>query len=83
MVATATSWSSQENIPGTVLLVDVDHVSRSEHLENGDIVLVPTPSQDLNDPLNWSKARKVLAIVCTSLYVTVFHSSIPQNHARG
>lgn len=56
-------------IPGTLTLVDVDHVMNTHHLAHGDrdIVLVPTPSNDPDDPLNWSPRRKFLATVCVSV----------------
>ncbi|KAJ5780832.1 hypothetical protein N7457_005992 [Penicillium paradoxum] len=57
-------------IPGTVMLVDVNHVMTARHLDRGDrdIVLVPTPSNDPEDPLNWSRRRKLLSTVCVSMY---------------
>ncbi|KAJ5157628.1 uncharacterized protein N7482_008728 [Penicillium canariense] len=57
-------------IPGTVTLVDVEHVLNTPHLNNGngDIVLIPTPSHDPDDPLNWSPKRKLLSTVCVSVY---------------
>ncbi|CAI7636315.1 unnamed protein product [Penicillium glandicola] len=59
-------------IPGTVTLVDVDHVMTAQHLDHGDrdIVLIPTPSDDPDDPLNWSPRRKLLSTVCVSVYTT-------------
>lgn len=56
-------------IPGTVTLVDVEHVLRARHLDRGDrdIVLIPTPSHDPDDPLNWSPRRKLLSTVCVSV----------------
>ncbi|KAI9373189.1 MFS general substrate transporter [Aspergillus egyptiacus] len=55
-------------IPGTFTLVDTNHVLATRHLENGDrdIVLVPEPSSDPDDPLNWSPRRKLLSTVCLS-----------------
>jgi hypothetical protein len=55
-------------IPGTVTLVDVQHVLHTRHLDKGDkdIVLVPTPSDDPNDPLNWAPRRKLLSTICVS-----------------
>ena len=57
-------------IPGTVTLVDVNHDIASRHLEHGDndVILVPTPSSDPDDPLNWSFRRKILSTVCVNLY---------------
>ncbi|KAI9934478.1 hypothetical protein MW887_000092 [Aspergillus wentii] len=60
-------------IPGTVTLVDLEHVLETRHLNSGDpdIVLIPAPSSDPDDPLNWSPRRKLLSTVCTSVY-TIF-----------
>lgn len=60
-------------IPGTLTLVDVDHVMEVRHLARGDsdIVLVPTPSNDPDDPLNWSPRRKLLSTACVSMYVLI------------
>src|ERR1700761_6180668 len=57
-------------VPGTVYLVDLDHRSRALHSKaHQEIILVPTPSDDPNDPLNWSPRRKYLALVCMCVYV--------------
>lgn len=58
-------------IPGTVQLVDVDHTISTLHAGRGarDIILVPTPSDDPNDPLNWSRRRKLILTFCLALYV--------------
>ncbi|KAL3445583.1 major facilitator superfamily domain-containing protein [Aspergillus insuetus] len=56
------SDDDQHNVPGTVRLVDVNASER-------DIVLVPRPSSDPNDPLNWSYRRKLLAVSMAYLYV--------------
>ena len=55
-------------IPGTVTLVDLEHTIESRHLDRGDrdIILIPTPSNDPDDPLNWSRRRKLLSTVCVS-----------------
>lgn len=64
-------------IPGTVQLVDVldgeggeggggagQHHLATRHAQGAhkDIILVPTPSADPEDPLNWSPGRKRLAL---------------------
>jgi hypothetical protein len=56
-------------IPGTFMLVDLEHTMASRHVVrgNGDIVLVPQPSNDPDDPLNWSPRRKLLSTICISL----------------
>jgi hypothetical protein len=58
-----------DNVPGTVHLVDLEHTLLARHAGNGagDIVLVPTPSDDPDDPLNWAPRRKLTATICTSL----------------
>ncbi|PYI25939.1 MFS transporter [Aspergillus indologenus CBS 114.80] len=57
-------------IPGTVTLVDLQHVLATRHLDKGDsdIVLIPEPSDDPDDPLNWAPRRKLLSTVCVSVY---------------
>ncbi|GFF38485.1 uncharacterized MFS-type transporter C1271.10c [Aspergillus udagawae] len=57
-------------IPGTFTLVDVDGSLATRHLDRGDrdIVLVPEPSKDPDDPLNWSPRRKLLSTICVSVY---------------
>jgi hypothetical protein len=58
-----------DTVPGTVHLVDLEHTLLARHAGNGtgDIVLVPTPSDDPDDPLNWVPQRKLTATICTSL----------------
>lgn len=56
-----------DSVPGTVHLVDLDHNLRTRHAGSGDIVLDPTPSNDPNDPLNWTPRRKLLSLICQNL----------------
>lgn len=53
-------------VPGTVHLVDLDHTMHTRHAGGGDIVLDPTPSNDPDDPLNWSPRRKLLSMICSN-----------------
>ncbi|KAG7108439.1 putative MFS-type transporter like protein [Verticillium longisporum] len=62
------AMAQTESVPGTVYLVDTGHVIESRHADGGDIVLDPVPSSDPSDPLNWSRRRKLLAVVCQNLY---------------
>ncbi|EXL92680.1 major facilitator superfamily domain-containing protein [Fusarium oxysporum II5] len=57
-------------IPGTIHLVDLNRNLRVRHAGggDGDIVLDPVPSDDPEDPLNWTPRRKVLALICQNLY---------------
>lgn len=64
-------------IPGT------SNIYTSINLENGvsykntlkkgknDVILIPQPSDNINDPLNWSKPRK-LSQFATMLFITAF-----------
>lgn len=59
-----------EFIPGTVHLVDLEGTMHARHAEGTgrrDIVLVPTPSDDPDDPLNWAPRRKLLSTTCMSV----------------
>lgn len=59
-----------EAIPGTVHLLDLDHNMLTRHASNQkEIVLIPTPSDDPDDPLNWSPRRKALSTACTNMFV--------------
>lgn len=52
-------------VPGSVYLVDVQEKSTVVHAgKDSAIVLSPTPSNDVNDPLNWSRSRKLLHVTC-------------------
>ena len=57
--------------PGTVRLVDTTGQQTSKHAKGKgqrDIILVPHPSEDPEDPLNWTFRRKVLATSCIVVY---------------
>lgn len=44
------------SVPGTVHLVDLEGTMRAKHATGShvhDVVLVPAPSSDPDDPLNW------------------------------
>lgn len=57
--------TDETQIPGTVHLVDLEQSAATQHADGTrDIILVPTPSKDPNDPLNWSAGRKRLHLVC-------------------
>ncbi|KAF2014697.1 MFS transporter [Aaosphaeria arxii CBS 175.79] len=62
-----------EQIPGTVHLVDLLGTMHAQHAKGSqrDIVLVPAPSPDPDDPLNWSPARKALSTACMCIYTFV------------
>ena len=63
-----------EHVPGTAVMGDASQeyggvdVSRLKHGRgrNSHIVLVPQPSNDPNDPLNWPQWRKEMIIILVS-----------------
>ncbi|KAK5277506.1 hypothetical protein LTR40_010314, partial [Exophiala xenobiotica] len=57
---------SRDVVPGTIHLVDTEAV---DHSGRKDIVLNPRPSSDPEDPLNWSKKRKMIAISMAYIYI--------------
>jgi hypothetical protein len=64
-------YFDESAIPGTVHLVDLEGTIRAKHASGAqlkDVVLVPPPSADLDDPLNWSPSRKRLSTASQSIY---------------
>ncbi|KAL8717889.1 MAG: hypothetical protein Q9225_004914 [Loekoesia sp. 1 TL-2023] len=59
-----------EVVPGTIHLVDLEGTLRVKHASGSqqDVVLDPAPSDDPDDPLNWSAKRKLLLTTSISLY---------------
>lgn len=58
-----------EHVPGTAPLADLGRIdteytgvdpSMLKHDPSGKIVLVPQPSDSINDPYNWSKGKKFM-----------------------
>lgn len=73
-----------DQVPGTVLLDQL--TAHSENVtgrlkhgkgRNANIVLVPQPSEDPNDPLNWSGPKKAAA-----MYITLFGSILVSMPSR-
>lgn len=61
------------HVPGTALLEDVSegtHASRLKHAKEGGgkILLIPQPSNDPNDPLNWPLWQRdfIFVLLCYS-----------------
>lgn len=63
-MAQHTPYPDEDNVPGTVRLVDIanQHPSAHHSTSQSDILQVPSPNADPNDPLNWSYPRKLLAV---------------------
>lgn len=53
-----TQDAKKDWVPGTVHLVDIDNSLSLEHNGKSDIILIPQPSDDPNDPLTWSWKKK-------------------------
>ncbi|RMX88007.1 hypothetical protein D0869_01949 [Hortaea werneckii] len=61
--------------PGTVRLIDLDGNVEGRHADGSsekDVVLHPMPSEDPEDPLNWSFKRKQLATSCVIMQVFAY-----------
>lgn len=56
-------------VPGTVHLVDLRSTSNRQHGDGSDIILIPQPTKDPNDPLNWSPMRRLTGSICHVLWV--------------
>jgi hypothetical protein len=59
-------------VPGTVHLVDLQgtlHVKHARGKALADVVLVPAPSNDPDDPLNWSPGRKLMSTISLTVYL--------------
>ncbi|KAI1612946.1 MFS transporter [Exophiala viscosa] len=81
-----------DTVPGTVHLVDLEHTMHTRHAGGtGDVVLVPTPSDDPDDPLNWSPKRKLMSTIAVNVYVlfvgisgsVVYSVIVPLSEASG
>jgi hypothetical protein len=78
-------------VPGTVHLVDLDHNIDARHAGNGEVILNPAPSNDPDDPLNWTPRRKLMSSICVNLYTlmigisgaTVYSVLVPLSEASG
>lgn len=65
--------------PGTVRLIDLDGNMEGRHADGSsekDVVLHPMPSEDPEDPLNWSFRRKLLATSCVIMQVLAKTSAV-------
>ncbi|PNP42455.1 hypothetical protein TGAMA5MH_05196 [Trichoderma gamsii] len=61
--------ASEILIPGTVQLVDAQGVFDVKHgQQSQDIVLVPQPTNDPDDPLRWVASRKTRNIICALVW---------------
>lgn len=72
-----TTTSGLEHVPGTAQLED-NTLESTAHLKKGigkdnEIVLIPQPSSDPNDPLNWPLWQRDLILLlycyCTNICV--------------
>ncbi|KAI5297562.1 hypothetical protein KEM56_004726, partial [Ascosphaera pollenicola] len=62
--------NSFTDVPGTVFLVD-DEGDMTNSRRNGDIVLVPQPTNSPADPLNWPRLKKFWCLALISAYACV------------
>lgn len=74
---------NRDAIPGTVHLVDVDGTSHAMHSKgHRDIILVPAPSKNPDDPLNWTPRRKLLSTFCNFTWIFLPFPSMIDSLAR-
>ncbi|KAL2826176.1 major facilitator superfamily domain-containing protein [Aspergillus pseudoustus] len=56
---------AQLRLPGTVKLIDAQGLLNVKHGHGShEIILVPQPTDDPDDPLRWAKHRKMASIIC-------------------
>ncbi|RSL38752.1 hypothetical protein CEP53_014610 [Fusarium sp. AF-6] len=68
-VADLSTGPPPDFVPGTVQLVDIEGRCGIAHAEDQrDVVLIPAPSNNPDDPLNWSPARKRVFLACICIY---------------
>ncbi|RSL87237.1 hypothetical protein CDV31_016287 [Fusarium ambrosium] len=68
-VADLSTGPPPDFVPGTVQLVDLEGRCGVAHAEDQrDVVLIPAPSNNPDDPLNWSPARKRVFLACICIY---------------
>lgn len=66
---------------GYVLDARLAHAD-TRHLKttkDGSVILIPQPSDDPNDPLNWSQLKKMVILIvisCTGTFLTFFHAGV-------
>lgn len=84
MAGNARPLDGSHDVPGTVFMVDFDggHFDGVHASKQSDIVLVPQPSRDPEDPLNWSRKRKLWSLAMVFVYTlgvgipTTLHYSV-------
>ncbi|KAL4953953.1 major facilitator superfamily domain-containing protein [Aspergillus filifer] len=55
---------SQPRLPGTVKLIDMQGLLNVKHGHGKrEIILVPQPTDDLDDPLRWTQSRKMTSVI--------------------
>ncbi|KAL3426430.1 hypothetical protein PVAG01_03221 [Phlyctema vagabunda] len=64
------SRCEDEFVPGTVYILNEDHISGTAYTSK-DIILRPTPSSDPEDPLRWPRWRKLLLVFFLVCYSSV------------
>ncbi len=56
----------EDFVPGTIRLLDPNNLDVVQVGQDA-VVLLPHPSSDINDPLNWGTWRKRLSLFCLLL----------------
>ncbi|TVY12582.1 putative MFS-type transporter protein [Lachnellula arida] len=78
-VANLEHVESYKSVDKTAKRVETLGTIRHRHEHTNEIILVPTPSSDPNDPLNWSQGFKYYTafIICLSMFMSNFLAAGP------
>ncbi|TVY88518.1 putative MFS-type transporter [Lachnellula willkommii] len=78
-VANLEHIESYKSVDKTAKRVETLGTIRHRHEHTNEIILVPTPSSDPNDPLNWSQGFKYYTafIICLSMFMSNFLAAGP------
>lgn len=60
--------SFEDDVPGTINLVDMEGLLDVEKGANGNIILHPPPSSDINDPLRWLTWKKEYQLILLTFW---------------
>jgi hypothetical protein len=74
----ATLSSDLKDSEGYIAQVDTEHHGNLKLAKDGHTVLIPQPSDDIRDPLNWSPVKKhvILFIISFAAFLPDYGSAV-------